>query len=165
MQFSTCVSAELHNNWQTGIYKQAFLWREAVISMLFSLQWTALPPPEYNHSMYLLLQHCWWHPIQHYNTEMLIWLDMICTGSSPSNALSGPWMVRVLIPDKNLYLAIDSDCVTMNNILQDILIKYLSGSSCLQTCSTSTEKCFLVGKHFLAGSSQKMHHTCLFHLP
>ena len=50
---------------------------------------------------------------------------MICTGSSPSNALSGPWMVRVLIPDKNLYLAIDSDCVTMNNILQDILIKYL----------------------------------------
>jgi len=30
--------------------------------------------------------------------------------------------------------------------------------------TTTTEKYFLVGKHFLAGSSQKkMHHTCLLH--
>jgi len=130
--------------------------------MLFSLQWTALP-------LLKIITVCICYSSivggTQYNTEMLIRLDMICTGSSPSNALSGPWMVRVLIPDKNLYLAIDSDCVTMNNILQDILIKYLSGSSCLQTCSTSTEKCFLVGKHFLAGSSPKVYHTCLFHPP
>ena len=36
-----------------------------------------MDPPEFNYSMYLLLQHCRWHPIQHNNTELLIQTDMI----------------------------------------------------------------------------------------
>jgi len=48
--------------------KPLFSRREAVyIKQL----WTLL-----NYSMYLLLQHCRWHPIQHNNTELLIQPDI-----------------------------------------------------------------------------------------
>jgi len=38
-----------------------------------------------------------------YHSELLIQVDMICTGSFLSNALSGPLTVRVPSHDKNLY--------------------------------------------------------------
>jgi len=74
VQFNRAV-----DNWPTGVCKWAFCISGKLFTLLLSSV-DRLAPCEFHQSMYLLLQHCRWHPIQYYHTEVLIPPDtyMIC---------------------------------------------------------------------------------------
>ena len=61
-----------------------------------------------------------------------------------------------------IHTKIQIRCVVMTPGHTNEIRALYNGRLHSKICSTTSEKCFLVGKHFSTGSSQKLHHTSLF---